>query len=120
MLRLQVHQALLVQHLLELTLLVPRHLTTRVPLYSRNFMVWLAFSRGSRVVLLAFVGAVAVIALVVVLGEALVLLILLVGPSLHHIAELQDSLGVVLTPKFGKLTLERKESTNVVGNKKIS
>jgi hypothetical protein len=109
-----VHQAVLVQHLLELTLLVPRHLATRVPLYSHDFMVRLVFSRGSRVVLLAFVGAVAVIALVVVLGEVLVLLVLLVGPSLHHIPELQDSLGVVLTLKFGKLTLERKESTDVV------
>jgi hypothetical protein len=52
---------------------------------------------GSRVVPLAFVGAVIIVALVVVaLGEALVLLVLLVGPSLHHVAELHDSLRAIV------------------------
>jgi hypothetical protein len=59
-------------------------------------MVWLVPLGGFRVVPLAFAGAVAVVVLVVVvLGEALILLILLVGPSLHHVAELHDSLGAV-------------------------
>jgi hypothetical protein len=61
-------------------------------------MVWLALSGEFRVVPLAFGGVVAIIALVIVtLGEALILLILLVGPSLHHVVELHDSLGAVVT-----------------------
>jgi hypothetical protein len=94
-LELQVHRALLVQDLLELILLVPRLLTMRVVLYSHDFMVWLALLGGFQVVSLAFVEAVAIVALVIVaLGEALVLLVLLVGPSLHHVTELHNSLGV--------------------------
>jgi hypothetical protein len=82
---------LLVQDLLELILLVPLLLATRIALYSHDFMVWLALLGGFRIVPLAFVGAVAVAAL----GEALVLLILLVGPSLHHVVELHDSLRAI-------------------------
>jgi hypothetical protein len=53
-----VHRALLVQDLLELILLVPRLLATRVALHSHDVTVWLALSGGFRVVPLAFVRVV--------------------------------------------------------------
>jgi hypothetical protein len=90
-----VHRALLVHDLLILVLLVPR-LATQVPLNSHDFIIFLALLGGCRVVPLALVGAVVVVVLVVVaIGEAFVLLIILAGPSLHHLAELHDSLGVI-------------------------
>jgi hypothetical protein len=93
---LRVHQALLVQDLLELILLVPQLLATQVALYSHEFMVWFVLSGGFLVVSLAFVKAVAVVALVIfALGEELVLLILLVSPSLHLVAEFHDSLEAI-------------------------
>jgi hypothetical protein len=82
-----------VQDFLKLSLIVSRLLASRIALNSRDFVVWLAFSRVSQVVLLAFVGVVIVVALlvVVVLGKALVLLILLVGPPCHHVVEFHCS-----------------------------
>jgi hypothetical protein len=93
MLGLQMHQALLVQDFLKLSLIVPRLLASRFALNSGDFMVWLAFSGVSRVVPLAFVRVVVVVALLVIfaIGEALILLILLVGTPCHHVMEFHGS-----------------------------
>jgi hypothetical protein len=84
---LQVHRALFVQDFLKLCVIVPRLLSTRIALNSRDFLVWLALSGVPQLVLLALVEVVVAIALViaVALGEASVLLIFLVSPPCHHV-----------------------------------
>jgi hypothetical protein len=82
-----------VQDFLELCVIVPQLLSTRIALNSRDFLIWLALLGVSRVILLALVKvAVAIVLLVVVaLGEAVVLLVLLVSPPCHHVTQLHGS-----------------------------
>jgi hypothetical protein len=90
---------LLVQDFFEFILLVSQLLASRGAINGCHEIVWLALPGRSRVVSLAFVGAVVVVSLapvvVVALEEAVAFLVLLVGPSLHHVMELHDSLGIV-------------------------
>jgi hypothetical protein len=104
-----------VQDLVELLLLVPRLIDSRVAINSRDETVWLALSGGSRVVPLALVGTVVVVpfapVVIVALGEAVTFMVLLVGPLLHHVMELHEGLGTV-APKvlvevpLGEVVLE--------------
>jgi hypothetical protein len=68
-------------------------LATRIALYGRDFLVWLALLGVPRVVLLAFVEVAVATSLfvVVALGEAIILLILLVNPPCHHVTQLHGS-----------------------------
>jgi hypothetical protein len=68
-------------------------LATRIALYGRDFLVWLALLGVPRVVLLAFVEVAVATSLfvVVALGEAIILLILLVNPPCHHVTLLHGS-----------------------------
>jgi hypothetical protein len=92
----------------------------RIALDSRDFIVWLALLKGSRVVPLAFVEVVVVVALLVIvaLGQKLVLLIRLVSPSRHHVVELHGGCQTVASEVVvgmlrGKAVLEAADDVLV-------
>jgi hypothetical protein len=88
-----VYRALFVHDFLDLCVIVPRLLATRIALDNRDFLVWLALLSVPRAVPLALVKVAIAIALLVIiaLGEAVVLLVLLVSPPCHHVTQLHGT-----------------------------